>query len=371
MNLFTIYILKQLLGPFLLFMIAMTGIAWLTQSLRFIELIIIKGLPINLFIYLTILIIPKLLATIIPFLAYLASLITYLRLNAESELIAIKTAGLNNFKIVMPALIFGIFLGIISIIIENYISPHSLNNFKNLQNDIRDNYISILFQEKVFSSPVSDLTVFIKEKDKMGNFEGILIHDARDKNKIISVVAEKGKIEKTDNGARFTLLNGNRQETKNKDTSILYFEKYTLNINKDQKELHVRFKEPAERKLSELFNPEKNINPLYKREFIAEAHKRIITPLIIIIMTSLGALTSIIGSFERKISIKKIFYSVIFAILIQVYIILSPQLIISYSNIIPFIYLPLILTIILILFFTTLNAEKLKYKLLNIKGLSN
>ena len=46
MNLFTIYILKQLLGPFLLFMIAMTGIAWLTQSLRFIELIIIKGLPI-------------------------------------------------------------------------------------------------------------------------------------------------------------------------------------------------------------------------------------------------------------------------------------------------------------------------------------
>ncbi len=370
MNLFTTYILKQLMGPFLLFMIAMTGIAWLTQSLRFIELIIIKGLPLNLFIYLTILIIPKLLATIIPFLAYLASLITYLRLNAESELIAIKTAGINNFKIVIPALIFGIFLGIVSVIIENYISPHSLNNFKNLQSNIRDNYISILFQEKVFSSPVSNLTVFIKEKDKIGNFEGILIHDARDKNKIISVIANKGKIEKTDNGARFTLINGNRQETNNKDTSILYFEKYTLNINKDQKELNVRFKEPAERKLSELFNPQQNISTLYKNEFLAEAHKRILTPLIIIIMTLLGAITSIFGSFGRKTSIKNIFYSVICAILVQVYIVLTPQLIIAYSDIILFIYLPPILTIILILLFTTIDPKKLKYKLIN-KGLTN
>tara|TARA_B100000686_G_scaffold354262_1_gene463560 strand:+ start:4532 stop:5590 length:1059 start_codon:yes stop_codon:yes gene_type:complete len=350
-------------------MIAMTGIAWLTQSLRFIELIIIKGLPLNIFIYLTILIIPKLLATIIPFLAFLASLITYLRLNVESELIAIKTAGINNFKIIIPALIFGLFLGTISIIIENYISPYSLNNFKTLQNNIRDNYISIMFQEKVFSSPVSDLTVFIKEKDKIGNFGGIFIHDAREKNKIISMIAEKGKIEKTNNGAKFTLLNGNRQETKNENTSILYFEKYTLNINKDQKEIHVRFKEPSERKFSQLFNPEQNIDPLYKREFQAEAHKRIITPLIIIIMTLLGALTSIFGSFKRRTSIKKIFYSVIFAIILQIYIILTPQFIVSYSKIIPFIYLPPIITIILILFLTTLNTEKLKYRLLTKESL--
>ena len=79
MNLFIIYIYRQLLGPFVLIMISMTGIAWLTQSLRFIELIVIKGLPVNIFINLTILIIPKLLATIIPFIAFLASLITYLR----------------------------------------------------------------------------------------------------------------------------------------------------------------------------------------------------------------------------------------------------------------------------------------------------
>ena len=75
-------------------MVAMTGIVWLTQSLRFIDLIVIKGLPIEIFINLTILIIPKLLVTIIPFIGFLASLITYLRLNNDSEIISMKSAGI-------------------------------------------------------------------------------------------------------------------------------------------------------------------------------------------------------------------------------------------------------------------------------------
>ena len=372
MNLFIIYISKQLLGPFLLFMITMTGVAWLTQSLRFIELIIIKGLPINLFFYLTILIIPKLIATIIPFLAYLSSLITYLRLSTESEIIAMRTAGINNFKIILPTIIFGLFLGCISIFIENYISPYSFNKFKDLQYNIRDNYISVLFQEKVFTQPVSDLTVFIKEKDNLGNFKDILIHDARDKNKVISVVSENGKIEQTINGAKFTLFNGNRQEITRTNTSILYFEKYTLNINKSPKKINIRFKEANERKLFELLNPNNNIDNLYKKEFLAEAHKRIMTPFIIILMAILGAISPILGKFQRKVSIKKILFSVSCAICIQIYIIASPQLIISYSNIIPILYLPIFFTLITILFLLSIDNKKLKYKLLNNnKGLSN
>ena len=371
MNLFAKYIFKQIFGPFILFLITMTGIAWLTQSLRFIELIIIKGLPINLFLFLTILIIPKLLTTIAPFLAYLACLITYIRLNAESELIAMKTAGISNFKIIIPTILFGILLGFLTIFIENNVSPYAFSKFKNLQSNIRDNYISILFQEKVFSSPVSNLTVFIKDKDKIGNFEGILIHDARDKNKIISVVAESGKIEQTDNGAKFTLLNGNRQEISNNNISMLYFEKYNLNINKNTKEIYTRFKEPSERNFKELFNPRDEINELYKREFLAEAHKRLITPLIILIMTLLGAITSLLGNFERKTSIKKIFYSVICAILVQMYMISAPQLIISYKNIIPFIYLPVFIILTLILFLTLIKNEKLRLNIFFKLGVKN
>ena len=89
-NLFIIslHILRQLIGPFILIMISLIGIIWLAQSLKFIELIVVKGLSFDLFLNLTILIIPKLTASIIPFVGYLASLISFHRMSSESEIIA-------------------------------------------------------------------------------------------------------------------------------------------------------------------------------------------------------------------------------------------------------------------------------------------
>ena len=365
LNLFITYIYRQLLGPFILIMLSMTGIAWLTQSLRFIELIIIKGLPINIFLNLTILIIPKLLVTIIPFVAFLAALITYTRLNTESELISMKSAGMTNFKILLPAVIFGITLGALTISIENYGSPYAYNKFKTLQHTIRNNYISTLFQEKVFSSPIKGLTVFIKERDKIGNFQGILIHDERDANKTISIIAEQGKIVTTQEGARFALINGNRQEvSKDKNISILYFNEYTLNITNYNKDTSPRFKEASERSFYELFNSEKNISALYKKEFLAEGHKRIMTPIIVLIMVLIGAISSIIGRFNRKTSIKKIFYSISAALIIQIYIIASPQVMIQSPKLIPFLYIFIFIILLLIIFLISDKAQNIKYKLL-------
>ena len=365
LNLFITYIYRQLLGPFILIMLSMTGIAWLTQSLRFIELIIIKGLPINIFLNLTILIIPKLLVTIIPFVAFLAALITYTRLNTESELISMKSAGMTNFKILLPAVIFGVTLGALTISLENYGSPYAYNKFKTLQHTIRNNYISTLFQEKVFSSPIKGLTVFIKERDKIGNFQGILIHDERNANKTISIIAEQGKIVTTQEGARFALINGNRQEvSKDKNISILYFNEYTLNISNYNKDTSPRFKEASERSFYELFNSEKNISALYKKEFVAEGHKRIMTPIIVLIMVLIGAITSIIGRFNRKTSMRKIFYSISAALIVQIYIIASPQVMIQSPKLIPFLYIFIFIILLLIMFLISDKAQDIKYKLL-------
>ena len=234
-----------------------------------------------------------------------------------------------------------------------------------MQHNIRNNYISTLFQEKVFSSPIKGLTVFIKERDKIGTFQGILIHDERDLNKTISIIAEKGRIVTTKNGARFALINGNRQEiSKNKNISILYFDEYTLNINNYNKENASRFKDVSERDFDELFYPIDNISALYKKEFKAEAHKRIMTPLIVLIMVLIGATTSIIGKFNRKASLKKLFYSISAALIIQIYIIASPQLMIKSPQLIPALYTFIFFTLLLISFLVSDRAQNIKEKIL-------
>ena len=59
------YMLRQLVGPFAFFSVALTGVIWLSQSLRFVDWIFNKGLSMGFFFYLTLLILPGVLAIVL------------------------------------------------------------------------------------------------------------------------------------------------------------------------------------------------------------------------------------------------------------------------------------------------------------------
>ena len=56
------YILNQFIGPFAMITTVLTLVIWMTQSLQRIDLVLENGRGIGLFLYITILIIPSLLA---------------------------------------------------------------------------------------------------------------------------------------------------------------------------------------------------------------------------------------------------------------------------------------------------------------------
>ncbi|MGH6913415.1 MAG: LptF/LptG family permease, partial [Geminicoccales bacterium] len=74
MKLYARYLLWQLTLPALLATLAFSGAVWLSQSLRFVDLIVNKGLPITTFLYLTLLLFPSLLLVILPFALFCAVL---------------------------------------------------------------------------------------------------------------------------------------------------------------------------------------------------------------------------------------------------------------------------------------------------------
>ena len=359
MHLISLYILRQLIGPFVLIMISLIGIVWLAQSLRFVELIVLKGLTFESFINLTILIIPKLTAAIIPFVAYLATTITFLKLSSESEIIAMRSAGISNFRIILAPIIFGCVLVILSFILDSHTAPTALNKFKNLQSDIRDRYISTLFQEKVFSSPTSGLTVFVREIDKFGTLKGILIHDSREPKKTYTIIADTAKIEKTTEGPYFFAKNGNRQEInyESLNVSLLYFDEYSYSIKKIADREEERFREASERNTKELLYPKEELSNLHKNEFLAEAHQRLISLPIILAMVILGGITSLIGEFDKRIAFKKLIFSISIAVLLQLYVIASNPLIVKSTKLIPLLYaIPLV---IICIFFLLLFEKKI------------
>src|SRR5882672_2251153 len=101
----TRYLLHQILGPFLLFTLLLTLVVWMTQALRLLDLVINRGQSALVFAYLTLLMVPSLLVVIVPIALFGAAIFALNKLNADSELVVMWSAGVSRIQLAVPVLI--------------------------------------------------------------------------------------------------------------------------------------------------------------------------------------------------------------------------------------------------------------------------
>lgn len=302
------YLLKHLINPVLFISLSLTCIIWLAQSLRFIDLIVNRGLSVSLFLYLTTLLMPSLLAIVLPIALFCAILFTYNKLYSESELVVMEGAGFSKWQLARPALQLAAILMAFGYLISLWLLPASYREFKDLQFFIRNNYASLLLQEGVFSTPTRGLTVYIRKREGNDVLRGIMVHDNRDATKPVTMMAEEGYLVNTPSGPRFILEHGNRQEVdqESDQLSLLLFDRYTLNLNLFIEQSEQRWREAEERYLPELFNPEEGTPPHMVSRLRAEGHQRLIWPLYNVALAMVGLAGMLSGGFNRRGRAKRI-----------------------------------------------------------------
>ena len=79
------YILRQCFGVMIFVTAALSAAIWLAQSLRLIDLIVNRGLSIEVFLYLAVLILPRFLDIVLPIGVFIAVLFTFNRLTARER----------------------------------------------------------------------------------------------------------------------------------------------------------------------------------------------------------------------------------------------------------------------------------------------
>ena len=90
-----LYITKQICVGFLLVAFSLLSMLWLTQSLRFVEMVTNKGLPLRLFVELTSLLMPRLFSILSPIALFAAVMFVYNRMLNDRELVVIRAAGIS------------------------------------------------------------------------------------------------------------------------------------------------------------------------------------------------------------------------------------------------------------------------------------
>jgi lipopolysaccharide export system permease protein len=217
-----------------------------------------------------------------------------------------QAMGLSSWRLTLPALKVALIFMLVGYSISFYLQPISYRAFKDLQVFLRSNYVSILLQEGVFSSPVEGLTVFIRERHDDGLLKGIIVHDSRKEGTAVTMMADEGTLVQTPQGPRFLLKDGNRQEEQDGKLSYLTYDSYALDVSLYTDAVGgARMRDPQELFVHDLLATDGGATERDISKRRAEFHQRILWPAYIPTLTLVAMAIFLSGSFNRRGGVKR------------------------------------------------------------------
>ncbi len=295
--------MRQMLVGMIFVSAALACVLWLTQSLRFVEMIVNKGLSIGAFLKLTILLMPGFLVVIIPISLFAVVLFTYNRLIADRELVVLRAAGLSHLALARPAIILGLAVTALGYVLSSWVIPATVRSFHEMQWTIRNDIGNVLLQEGMFNKFGEGLTIYVRSRTPNGELTGLLVHDKRHPQRPVTLMAERGALVYTEQGPRVLMSNGNRQEVTpgTGKLSLLYFDNYTVDFNTATGAKPDRFRDARERPTLELLGMDDSMeNKGDLRRFKSELHSRLASPLYNLGFPLLAAAVLLTSGFDRR-----------------------------------------------------------------------
>jgi lipopolysaccharide export system permease protein len=263
------------------------------------------------------------------------------RLTSESELVVMRSAGLGPLALARPVFMLAGIAFLVLLTLSAYFLPASNREFKDLQFEIRNRFVSALLQEGTFTTISDKLTIYIGSRNERGEVLGLLINDDRDPQQPVTIIAERGAFADVAGGSRIIMVNGNRQrfDRATGKLSVLTFDRYTLDLDLLRDAPEARFREAQERYLGELFFPPPGLDPLTRRGFLLEAHQRLTVPLSVFSFVLIPLACLLPGELNRRGQLKRVLLAVVLAFFFQSADLGVKNLASRYDAVIPLIYM--------------------------------
>ncbi|MDO9427499.1 MAG: LPS export ABC transporter permease LptF [Methylobacterium sp.] len=273
------YIFRIAFGAFLACLVGLTGTIWVTQALRELDLITAKGQTLVIFFLITGLSLPTLITVISPVALFIAVVYALNKLNGDSELIVMSAAGMKPRRILRPFLTLGLAVSFAVAFLTIQVMPSSFQELRDVLTRVRGDFIANVVKEGQFTSLDSGITFHFRERGPGGSLLGIFIQDKREAGKSVVYLAERGQAVDYGGQSYLALEKGSvhRQQKDSRDSSIITFERYTVDLAAfTPPDSEVTYK-PRERSTTQLFFPDRSEGyyQLQKGRFRSELHDRL------------------------------------------------------------------------------------------------
>ena len=211
MNTLNKYLFKQSLIPFLLSVAVITTVLFLQFLIRAVDRFLGKGLDVfTIFEYLY-LNLAWIIALSIPMSLLISSVMTFGRMSQQNEITALKSAGVNLYNIIKPAILFGSLVGIGLCLFNNFILPEMNYNARLLARDIYKKKPELSIEPGYFVDMIPQYTMIVREMDGK-DFKDVKIFSKNQKSEQTTIYANQGSLSSDGNMITIDLMDGEIHE---------------------------------------------------------------------------------------------------------------------------------------------------------------
>ena len=211
MNTLNKYLFKQSLIPFLLSVAVITTVLFLQFLIRAVDRFLGKGLDaLTIFEYLY-LNLAWIIALSVPMSLLISSVMTFGRMAQQNEITALKSAGVNLYNIIKPALWFGAMVAIALCLFNNFILPEMNYNARLLARDIYKKKPELSIEPGYFVDMIPQYTMIVKEMDGK-DFKDVKIFSKNQKSEQTTIYANQGSLSSDGNMITIDLQDGEIHE---------------------------------------------------------------------------------------------------------------------------------------------------------------
>ncbi|MGD1074865.1 MAG: LptF/LptG family permease [Thermodesulfovibrionales bacterium] len=279
-------ILKELGVTFLLSLVSLNFFLLMEKVLRLSRLLSGVGASIQDMAMIIFYIQPQLMLLTIPMSLLLAVLLTYGRLNADSEFTALRAAGMPFRNIVVPVFVLGTGCFLCGLLVSFSLSPAAAIELRNSITKIIMERAPLAIEAGIFNTSFKELVILVRDKPAPDTMRGIFIYDDRNQKEPKVLTAKEGRI-RTDVNAALSLYlkDGFIHIGRGEGSTEIFFDGYNLSLS-------LMFDEPS-RKNSEL-TPFELLGEAQKRTgqdripFLLEFHRRLSLPFLCLFLMFLG-----------------------------------------------------------------------------------
>ena len=191
------YLIGAVLPYFVFSWLLLSVILFVQQASRFSDIFFSINIPSQLIWQLTFALVPNVIAFTCPMAALVGVIIGLSKMQGDSELTAIRAAGVGNWQITLPIIGIGILLSFFAFCINLYGVPFAARIVRAVAMQTAIYKLESPIEPGVFNTEVAGFTIYVRDGDiSSGSWKDIFIYSEDEKAGVVRLITSgKGRID--------------------------------------------------------------------------------------------------------------------------------------------------------------------------------